>query len=52
MDTPPEQHGYQSGQEMNVTLSENHAVVPDRKAQADQDDWWEVSPSIIPYLPR
>ena len=52
MVTPPEQRGYWSGQEMNVILSGNHAVLPDRKAQADQDDWREVSPPIIPYLPR
>jgi hypothetical protein len=50
MVTPPEQRGYWSGQEMNVILSENHAVPPDRKAQADQDDWREVSPPNHPIF--
>ena len=46
-----ERRGYWSGQQMDVILSENHVVLPDRKAQADQDGWREVNPRLIPYLP-
>lgn len=50
--TAHEQRGYWSGQQINVILSENQAVLSDRNSQAELDDWREVSPRLIPYLHR
>ena len=46
--TASEQRGFWSGHHIDVILSENHAMLPDSKAQADQDGWREVGPRLIP----
>lgn len=46
--TVHEQRGFWSGQNIDVILSENHATLPDRKAQDRQDGWREVGPRLIP----
>jgi hypothetical protein len=46
--TAHEQCEFWPGHHIDVILSENHTVLPDRKVQADQDGWREVGPRPIP----
>ena len=45
------QHGYWSGQQIDVILCENHAARSERKPKAEQDDWREVClpPILYPF---